>query len=51
MAEIKKYNLADGKKIDPNDRVTPTPGQDFSILEQLIGNLGRFEPTAGEDGF
>jgi outer membrane protein assembly factor BamE (lipoprotein component of BamABCDE complex) len=36
------YDLADGQAIDPVDRVTPTEGRKMSILQQLIGNLGKF---------
>jgi outer membrane protein assembly factor BamE (lipoprotein component of BamABCDE complex) len=51
VAKVKKYSLADGRTIKPTDRKTPTPGQKFSLIQQLIGNLGRFEqPGAGEDG-
>ncbi|MDX1482865.1 MAG: outer membrane protein assembly factor BamE [Alphaproteobacteria bacterium] len=49
VAEIKTYTLADGREIDPVDRKTPTPGREFSIIEQLIGNLGRFEGAGAED--
>ncbi len=37
------YELADGKIIDPVDRITPTEGRDYTFLQQLIGNLGRFQ--------
>ena len=36
------YDLADGQTIDPVDRVTPTEGREISILQQLLGNLGKF---------
>ena len=36
------YDLADGQPIDPVDRVTPTEGREISILQQLLGNLGKF---------
>ncbi|MDH3241416.1 MAG: outer membrane protein assembly factor BamE [Alphaproteobacteria bacterium] len=51
VQEVKKFSLADARKIDPVDRVTPTPGQEFSLLQQLIGNLGRFEQSGEGDGF
>ena len=37
------YELTDGKIIDPVDRITPTEGRDYTFLQQLIGNLGRFQ--------
>jgi outer membrane protein assembly factor BamE (lipoprotein component of BamABCDE complex) len=51
VQNIKKYSLADAREIDPVDRVTPTPGQEFSLIQQLIGNLGRFEQSGETDGF
>ncbi len=41
---IKKASLKaeDGHIVDPVDRETPTAGNDFTILDQLLGNLGRF---------
>ncbi len=36
------YALEDGQPIDPVERVTPTEGREISILQQLIGNLGKF---------
>jgi len=38
------YGLKDGQPIDPVDRITPTEGRDISILQQLLGNLGKY-PT------
>ncbi len=37
------YELADGKIIDPVDRITPTEGREYTFMQQLIGNLGRFQ--------
>lgn len=39
--------LEDGKEITPVARATPAPGRELSFLEQLIGNLGKFNSTAG----
>lgn len=47
VAGIKQYSLANARKIKPEKRVTPTPGKEFGILEQLLGNLGRFEAPEG----
>ena len=41
VSEKRLYSLADGQEITPIARVTPTEGRDFSILQQLLGNLGR----------
>lgn len=39
---IRTYGLEDAQAIDPVSRTTPTGGREFTILEQLFGNLGRF---------
>jgi len=42
LQAMKKYNLADGKDIDMVSRITPTAGKELTILEQIMGNVGRF---------
>ncbi|HSR72504.1 MAG TPA: outer membrane protein assembly factor BamE [Kiloniellales bacterium] len=42
VAETRNYDLADAQQIDPVDRITPTEGKDLTILQQLLGNIGRF---------
>ncbi len=39
------YTVEDGKVITPNTRKTPTQGNELTIIQQLIGNLGRFTPS------
>jgi outer membrane protein assembly factor BamE (lipoprotein component of BamABCDE complex) len=39
------------KEITPDPDKTPAPGREFTILEQLIGNFGRFSaPDSGGNG-
>jgi len=47
LADKKLYTLADGRSIDLVDRETPTEGRDLTILQQLLGNLGRFNDQQG----
>ena len=42
--KVKIYGLEDARKIEIVERVTPTAGKEFTILRQLFGNIGRFEP-------
>ena len=42
--------LEDGKEIAPVARATPAPGRELSFLEQLIGNLGKFNGSSGGGG-
>jgi outer membrane protein assembly factor BamE (lipoprotein component of BamABCDE complex) len=39
--------IEDARAIDPVDRATPAPGRELSFLEQVIGNLGKFNSSAG----
>jgi outer membrane protein assembly factor BamE (lipoprotein component of BamABCDE complex) len=39
--------LKDGRAIEPVARATPAPGRELSFLEQLIGNLGKFNAASG----
>ncbi len=41
------YTKADGQRVTPVDRITPTPGRDLTIVQQLLGNLGRFNTEGG----
>jgi outer membrane protein assembly factor BamE (lipoprotein component of BamABCDE complex) len=47
VADIRKLDMADGKIVRHVARVTPSPGKELSFLEQLIGNVGRFNSGRG----
>ena len=42
--------LEDREEISPVARATPAPGRELSFLEQLIGNLGKFNSSSGSAG-
>ncbi len=42
VSKIETLTAEDGKKIQPVDRTTPTAGNEFGLIEQLFGNIGRF---------
>ena len=44
VAQLRRFNLADGKDLAAVERVTPTRGKELGLLEQLFGNIGRFTP-------
>lgn len=52
-----KNILADVHKADPNaaqdvamaESVTPTPGKDQTVLQEIVGNIGRFTPNMGQN--
>jgi len=39
---VTSYEASAGKHVKLVDRVTPTKGKEIGVLEQLIGNVGRF---------
>jgi outer membrane protein assembly factor BamE (lipoprotein component of BamABCDE complex) len=39
------YSLADAQEVRPIERETPTEGRDLTLLQQLIGNVGRFSTS------
>lgn len=42
VTAIDTYDLDDARAVEIVDRVTPTSGKEITILQQLIGNVGRF---------
>ena len=42
LTAIKKYDLSNSKDIDMVSRITPTAGKEITVLEQIMGNVGRF---------
>lgn len=50
LKEIRKLGLEDGQNVNIANRETPTKGREFSLIEQLIGNLGRFSGGPGGPG-
>ena len=47
VASVNSFTLEDGKVIALNDRETPTRGRELTILEQLLGTVGRAANTFG----
>ena len=42
VSAIDTYGMDDARAVEIVDRVTPTSGNEITILQQLIGNVGRF---------
>lgn len=42
VRDVRHRNFADRQDITPNPNATPAPGREFSFIEQLIGNFGKF---------
>jgi outer membrane protein assembly factor BamE (lipoprotein component of BamABCDE complex) len=44
---VEHKTLQDGKVVQPVARTTPAPGRELSFIEQVIGNLGKFNGGGG----
>ena len=44
LREIRRLGMEDGRDIVAVSRITPTPGNERSFLQQLFGNIGRVGP-------
>ena len=42
LQAIKNYDLKDAQDIAMVSRITPTAGKELTVLEQIMGNVGRF---------
>jgi len=47
---IKNYDLKDAENIQMVQRITPTSGKELTILEQVLGNVGRFTGPKQQGG-
>ena len=49
LTALKNYDLKVGQDITMVSRVTPTAGKELTILEQLLGNVGKFSGPKQSD--
>jgi outer membrane protein assembly factor BamE (lipoprotein component of BamABCDE complex) len=42
VQDMKIYGLENGRLVQMVDRITPTHGNDLTLVQQVLGNLGRF---------
>lgn len=49
VRDMRRLDASAGQEIELVERQTPTSGKELGILEQILGNLGRFN-NAGQDG-
>ena len=47
LQSIKKYDRKDSKPVSVVARATPSPGSEASFMQQLLGNVGKFNPSPG----
>lgn len=48
LANIRRYSQQDGRNIQMVERETPTTGKELTFMEQLFGNLGRFNKETAQ---
>ncbi|MBI3708879.1 MAG: outer membrane protein assembly factor BamE [Proteobacteria bacterium] len=48
VRDIRRYTLEDGVVINPVTRKTPAVGKELSFLEQIFGNIGRFNTNTNK---
>lgn len=49
VTELKTYDLTDGHKLEIVERETPTAGHNLTFIEQLMGNVGRFNKNSNNN--
>jgi outer membrane protein assembly factor BamE (lipoprotein component of BamABCDE complex) len=42
VSRIERFDMADARDVTPSSDSTPTGGNELSVFEQFIGNIGRF---------
>ncbi len=50
VEEVKQYDLEDGKQVSFVEKTTPTEGHSLGFMEQILGNLGRFNKDSTGPG-
>lgn len=45
IREMEELGVEDGMSVELVERETPTLGRRMSFLEQMVGNIGRFNPS------
>ena len=50
VKDVEHKGLDDGRSITPAPGATPSPGRELTFLEQIIGNVGRFNKGGGGGG-
>ena len=48
LSELGERTLDDAERIAIVERETPSLGREMTFLEQMLGNIGRFNPRPGE---
>lgn len=46
VKDIRDIDKSQGQELEVVDRATPTAGHEMGLLEQLLGNVGKFNPAS-----
>lgn len=50
LQDIREIDPAQGQSVEFVDRTTPNAGKEFTVIQQLVGNIGRFTPDSADKG-
>ena len=50
VRDIRHRGMEDRQMVTPNPKATPAPGREFSFIEQLLGNFGKFAGSGSGSG-
>ncbi len=50
VRDVRHRSMEDRQAITPDPNATPAPGREFSVIEQLIGNFGKFSGKGAPGG-
>jgi outer membrane protein assembly factor BamE (lipoprotein component of BamABCDE complex) len=50
LKSVEKKTGKDGFQVTANSRATVSPGTEASFMQQLLGNIGRFNPGSAQNG-
>lgn len=49
VIEVNQHGIEAGQKVAYVNKTTPTRGRELSVIEQILGNVGRVPGTTGEE--
>jgi outer membrane protein assembly factor BamE (lipoprotein component of BamABCDE complex) len=49
VSRVDRHDLNGAREVDLVDRETPTAGNELTVLEQFLGNIGRFNPPDDDE--
>ncbi|NLI26646.1 MAG: outer membrane protein assembly factor BamE [Acetobacter sp.] len=47
LQSMRELRLKDGKNVTMSSDTTPTPGTKINIMQEILGNVGRYNPMSG----